>query len=865
MAPGRYIITINESVTKNNIVTRYRYSSDVIDFYSILDRKYDAIELNITVLNEIKVNGTTYVKNNRTDGVMLEFKLNGTTIETINSEQNGTFEIYLMPEKYTVYATYENETTFVYISTLDLFNLTKVDIPIEIKLVDGVMISGYTYYDENRDGIKNDNEVVGDIEFTIEIDESMIKSITDIKGYYEFWLSPSEYNYSFIVNQTKVKEYGFATYTVIENISIESETVNISIDKEIHINFTGSVKYDLVPLNNITVILSSEDFNISTTTDNEGKYYLTVLSGEYNLIIEQPGFEKYITVINITENNRVKDITLSAIKCSVYGVTYYDLNDNDIYDAADIVFYGLDIEFKKDETITVYSAGSYKVDLYPGTYQIYTYYISQTEKVYCYFGDIEIKPGKLMEINIALIDGAKLYGDVFYWNATGKQKITEPVNLTITLGNNIKYIQVINGTYETYLIPGEYKFSISYNTIENGKDTTYSYDKTVLIKRDMIYDINLTREKIRGVSISWDETEKQTINQNETVRYTVYVKNTGNDKDTIKIEQEYIPAGWKILFNNNTEYTVELKEDESRGIEVNITSSEIALAGDNDIRIRAVSQNDPTKRGIVFCKVGINKIPDNITLSIDTTEKWLLANNSTIFTITVFNNGNNNLLDTINLTVNISNNWNVSLSESLVFIRGKDKKDVTLTVTSPENATTGETIDIQINAILERNKNITANITCKATVSLPDLTIINLTFSKSRPMIGEEIYVNASIVNIGKIEAFVPEGFAVKFYINDELNQTQYITETIYPEEYINISFIWNTTGLHPGIKNIKINIENVNETIEFEELNIKNNVAPGYITVGKIRQYWRLVPIIGGIVAIVIALMLLKKRKLKR
>jgi len=548
----------------------------------------------------------------------------------------------------------------------------------------------------------------------------------------------------------------------------------------------------------------------------------------------------------------------------VYGVTYYDVNDNNVYDNEDVLITNATISFTGNVNITVTSNGCYNTLLPIGEYTVYANYITPWNTSYCYFGQIpRVEPTPYQQLDIALIRSAKISGHIYYYNMTGENN-TALVNITFTRDKGAAYeaskTVEVNASYEIYLVPGIYTISASYTTFECNMNITYSYDRTIEVSESMRYDINITKVRECKPVLHWNETEMQTISQGEPVSYIITVTNNGNENDTFDLSAEK-PGGWNVSFSKST---VTLGLGGSENITVNITASVNALAYNNTITIRATSQNDTSVSETKELIVAVKRIYDAIDIKCDEYKRWVIPGGSVDFVLSIENNGNNNENDIVLLSVDKIAGWNVSMDNFRPSILGESKATVTLTVTAPSNAKLDEHTNIHVYAILERNNTTVASKVLKAVVSLPDLTVKNITFSKSHPRIGESITINATVCNVGNVDAFSLTGFEARFYVDDRLVNTTYISQTtILAGENISVSFEWNTTGAESGEKTVKVSVGAYNGTLD--ELNNNNNYAKKPLLVGKIKAWWKLATVIVGIIAVMGAVVLIRKIRRRR
>ncbi|MBA3044075.1 hypothetical protein FP804_02935, partial [archaeon] len=504
---------------------------------------------------------------------------------------------------------------------------------------------------------------------------------------------------------------------------------------------------------------------------------------------------------------------------------------------------------------------------------VYANYVTPWNTSYGYFGQIPpIEPTPYQQLDIALIRSVNISGHIYYYNMTGKNNATL-VNITFIRdkGTDYEASKTIEGnaSYEIYLVPGIYTISASY--FECNMNITYSYDRTIEVSESMRYDINLTKVRECALTLYWNKTENQTfepINQGGSVSYNITVTNNGNDNDTFALSTLGVTnngnpvEGWNVSFSKNT---VTLSLNESETITVNITAPDNALADNNTITIKATSQNDTSAFDTTDLIVAVNRINDDINIECDEHEKWISPLESVDFVLSIENNGNNNENDLISLTVDpLPKGWNVSLDNYRPFILGESKATVTLTVTAPSNAKLDDYTNIYLYATLERNNTTVASNVLKAVVSFPDLTVKNITFSKSHPKIGESLTINATVCNLGNVNAFSSNGFEARFYVDDKLINTTYINQTtIMVGENITMFADWNTTGVEPGWRTVKVSVGAHNGTLD--ELNNNNNYATKFLLVGKEKAWWKLVAVIVGILACMGAVILIRKIRRRR
>ncbi|PIV69844.1 MAG: hypothetical protein COS08_03345, partial [Euryarchaeota archaeon CG01_land_8_20_14_3_00_38_12] len=720
--------------------------------------------------------------------------------------------------------------------------------------------------------------------FTSNTTNAFRTATSNEEGAYQLYLPPG--NYTVNVNETVYPDYGNATYIYNESLFITDLTYNISLERDVTIRVKGTTWFDKDKngeigdnevIGNVTVKFTAGNISYSTESDVNGSYEIYLIPDGYNITISHPGFELFETEYNVSVSNCSKNISLTPSNVPVYGVTYYDVNDNNVYDNEDVLITNATISFTGNVNITLTSNGCYNTLLPIGKYTVYANYTTSWGTSYIYFENINVTPSSYLLLEIALIRGVKIWGDIYYYNMTGENN-TAKVNITFTRDKDTadeasKTIER-NASYGTSLVPGRYTISASYTTFEYNMNITYSYEEEIDITEDMLFDINLTKERKCALTLSWDEIENKTITQGGSVSYNLTITNNGNDNDTfvlstLRVTNNGNPVeGWNVSFSKST-VTLGLNDNET--VIVNITASPNALAYNNTITIEVTSQNasrddtfEPETKDLV---VSVNRIYDAIAIKCDEYEKWIIPGESVNFVLSIQNNGNNNENDVVLLSVDndsLPKGWDAILNNYRPSILGESKKDVTLTVTAPSDAKSEDYTNIRVYAMLERNNTTVASKVLKAVVSLSDLTVKNITFSKSHPKIGETITINATVSNVGNVNAFSQNGFEARFYVDDKQVNTTYINQiTILAGENISVSFEWNTTGVEAGWKTVKVSVGPYNGTLD--ELNRGNNYATKSILVGKEKVWWKLAAVIVGIISVMGAVILIRKIRRRR
>ncbi|MDI6707779.1 MAG: CARDB domain-containing protein [Candidatus Thermoplasmatota archaeon] len=883
--PGNYYIAVNYSSIKNEALIRYCYNESFN-----IELGTNETYHNITLEKELKVNGTVWLNTtdeNRTlPNITLEFKLiDGTWDTTVLVDENASYEVWLKERNYSIFAeyileniTYQNgNATYQNITylCLDSLNVSKHNYTKNITLVKAWEVNGTVYWAENE-------TVKESVTLTfLHVASNITRNASVENGNYTILLLPGKYQV--IVNHTEEGDYGNLTYTCEELLAVsQNKFYNISVNREIVIKLRGLAKYKDTDgkeqvIKNIELLITNTTSNITynTTTDQNGNYIIYLAPGEYNISAKRAGFEFFSTIFNVGIQNYEKDLYLSITNITLVGFTYYDENMNNVFEAGDFVIPNVEIEFiGKELKVKSNATGFYNTSLQFGLYDIHVFYATAWGDAYGALDKLEITPDSITAEgeylrNISMTRCFRVYGIGYYYNLTGIYKqasqnnISQIVNISI---NELKNITLdIEGCYQIILPKGEHRLRANITTFEYNMNVTYTCDEIINLTKTFEFNLNFTIPA--NATLTWNESELATIQQNETTQYNITIMNTGNLEDTFVLgfePPEELGEGWKAEFNISN---ITLKPREVGSFMVNVTSGTRAKAGNNTVKITATSGRDVTRKASVDTVVNIKQLY-GFNIKCEEFERGIHWNytNSTTYSIKVFNEGNG--IDSVNFSLeDVPLSWNASLDkDSVIFQKGYDEQEIKLTVTSPLNASVGERATIKIigKSYWEdgSQRNISAlNVT--AIVSLPDLAITKIALSNSHPAPNETVTVNITVENLAIVDAKVEGDFKLNFYASGELINTTTVPE-LAAKQNITFSFNW-TTPTSSGWYNLRADVLPANENVTFNELDKGNNAVTIRVLVGKEITYWRVIAFVLGIATFIIALALWRRIRRRR
>ncbi|MEK6851051.1 MAG: hypothetical protein AABY30_00780 [Candidatus Thermoplasmatota archaeon] len=132
---------------------------------------------------------------------------------------------------------------------------------------------------------------------------------------------------------------------------------------------------------------------------------------------------------------------------------------------------------------------------------------------------------------------------------TVRGTVPSAANLTFTAAAGRTFLRSdAGGDYEVFLPAGTY--SVEANAAGTERGVTVAYRTTASLALDG-QPLNLVLQKVvrRSVDATWDEAQRTTISAGDTVDYTVRVRNTGNEDDTIVLSA--VATGFTFQFSDD--------------------------------------------------------------------------------------------------------------------------------------------------------------------------------------------------------------------------------------------------------------------------------------------------------------------------
>ena len=270
----------------------------------------------------------------------------------------------------------------------------------------------------------------------------------------------------------------------------------------------------------------------------------------------------------------------------------------------------------------------YSLEIAPGDYYVYAREVGGTG---AYLGLITIAPYLHNYLNVSLSPGLRFNGLTLLAGVPGSAlvEISSQFYKAVTSASD--------GAFEVYLPAGDYQVKASANGSERNVAVKYLLQFDLNLTGPISKIIDLVQQTNNVVDISWDSTEKRTINAGETVTYNVRVENKGNVLDTYKLTATSVPSGWTVAFSESTVSVDFGTASNSQLAQVIITTPTTAKTTDTTVTIKATSTNSATISDSVSLKVTINP---QYAVSLSSSTAQTTTGSSYTFNMIVRNAGN---------------------------------------------------------------------------------------------------------------------------------------------------------------------------------------------------------------------------------
>ena len=428
--------------------------------------------------------------------------------------------------------------------------------------------------------------------------ESRTANATD--GAFTAYVVPGAYTVT--ANVTK----GTDAYVAITTLDVgAATTVALSLLRAT--NVTGSVSFGGSAVDGLPVVFARQGGGIVwATADSIGQYNALLLGGTYAVSVDhvataQVGggvqtfrytFSGALTVVQDTRF-QVFPIALSRSleNTTVSGVVRF----RGAPVAAQLAFLvrGAD---GINATASSASNGAYTVSLQPGSYDVYAF--APLEQG-AFLGPLDLVDS-LATFDVSLVPGVRVTGVTTIGSGT-----RGAANVTFTAPEGRASVRSSRaGDYEIVLPAGTYSVQATASGVERGIAVSYRATSSLALSEASILNLALQKVVRRGVEVTWDATERTTIRVGQSVTYTVTIRNTGNEDDTLLLSAT--SPGFSFTFSRDR-VSLPFGTGNATTVRVTITAAADAKVDHAPISLTVRSEGDATVVRSVVLQLDIER------------------------------------------------------------------------------------------------------------------------------------------------------------------------------------------------------------------------------------------------------------------
>jgi dolichyl-diphosphooligosaccharide--protein glycosyltransferase len=559
LAPGQYQVVVDQNVTHGDNSTRWRNTTDIDMVIG-----EDPEPLGMELVKRVRVHGT--VEPDR--GVRTDIIFDGP--ETVDVEADHTFDLYLIPGEYDIYAhEVRFDDDYAY---LERMSIDESSSPITIETVEAKILDVGLEYDEGPFINLTPVSIVNETGETLNL-------VTDQIGTLETHLPVGEYtvivDYPTIERVDEAQRY--VRYTASRPVSLISHTtIDITLDRDYDNSTVHGFMYATsgAPVaGSLTFAPMSETAMDATVTATEGGFSLDLAPGNYTLYARQfEGTDAYLGMVEVLPylSNEL-DVQLEA-GLRFGGKTIYSGSQG----PASMTISGdgsLDIESGIDGSYEVYlPAGSYSVSSTASTVE------REMDVDYETYFDLELEQPTSRTIDLQKV---LMVGVDVEWNDQEKVSVLpgETATYTVMLENTGNSKDTFS--MEALYIDWDVEFSQDSVTLDFGTQNTAAVTVTINTPTDAkvdhgdikIYarssvdpsvsstaDVDVEIIPVRDVNLTFD---KGYPTEGTNYSFEVKLTNQGNTDDTYNVTvsnpAQLESLGWTYAIGNTTSQHMEIE------------------------------------------------------------------------------------------------------------------------------------------------------------------------------------------------------------------------------------------------------------------------------------------------------------------
>lgn len=484
---------------------------------------------------------------------------------TVTASADGSFSVKLYPGMYTVIVDQDvvpgNATKrYQSMNDLGLSVLIGSDpAPLQIEVVERMLVSGTV--------------PTGSAQLVFDGPDKV--SVTAVQNY-SVYLREGSYSLYAAVSNGNLNSAELTRVEVSGPLSMDISTRDAAM-ATIQATMTGIRAQSIV----ISIESAGAYYNVTTPDTGIASVYLPVdtytASVDHSTVVtmvSQQRYVRYVGELDFSMSTSRRSLVISTVMSYENTTVSGSVLAEGSAITARIEFHAVS---STAADLTVDATGSFSVDLSPGDYTVYA--VNQ-DSSRAYLGKLVISDLEDIDYDIVLVEAFRLAG-VTFANDEGTR-----AELSVNGAGSLNVTSAMDGYYELYLPAGAYTLSAETMLLDNGLDVEYQATTSISLTDATTKGVYMQRVTEQDVTVTWDSTQKVTLNAGETATYTIRVVNEGNVEDTFRLTST--ASGWTVVFSQS-EVTLGYGVSNSQTVTVHLTPSSTVLVKHTAVIVRATS------------------------------------------------------------------------------------------------------------------------------------------------------------------------------------------------------------------------------------------------------------------------------------
>ncbi|HEV8595990.1 MAG TPA: STT3 domain-containing protein [Thermoplasmata archaeon] len=396
-------------------------------------------------------------------------------------------------------------------------------------------------------------------------------------------------------------------YTVTANLTEGAETLlaiatlevtgptTVALSLVLATNVTGSVTFESGAIDSVPITFARVGGGIvRATSDSVGQYNALLLGGGYTVSVDHVGTAQAGAGVQYVRYTFTGSLTVGTTRFQLYPIALSRTLANTTVSgtvafqgapaAAELTFLVRGVD-GLNATAAASADGRFTASLQPGQYDVYAF--APLEGA-AFLGQFDLLVGTAPVLDLVLVPGVRVSGVT-----TVRAEVRSAANVTFTTTlAHAAFRSSSAGDYDIVLPATTYSVSATAAGTERGVAVTYRATASLALSAPSILNLALTKVVKHAIEVTWDSAERATIRAGDSVDYTLVVKNTGNEDDTLLLSA--VSTGFSFEFSRDRVSLPFGTSGNETTVRVTVTAAPDAKVDHGPISVTVRSDADPS-------------------------------------------------------------------------------------------------------------------------------------------------------------------------------------------------------------------------------------------------------------------------------